>query len=396
MFLDFLFHARAVGLKVTVTEWMTLMEALSQGHARSDLACFYHLARSILIKKESQFDLWDRAFASYFKGIEHTFNLDDELLDWLSNPVLPKELSPEELAKLKSMDLDELRKKFEETLKKQDERHDGGNRWVGTGGTSPYGHGGYHPSGLRIGGPGGGRNAVQVAELRQFRNLRNDRVLDTRQIGVALRRLRKLARDTGPEELSIPKTIDKTARDGGEIDLVFEPPRNNKLKLLLLMDVGGSMDPHSELCERLFSAAHAASHFKKFEAYQFHNCVYENLYTDMMEYRGIMTEDLLNRIDQTWTLVIVGDAWMSPYELTHTGGALYYFHNNAQPGIEWLKRLRNKVPRSVWLNPEPEKFWGSAKSIRLVKDIFPMYQFSVDGLTEAVDYLRGAHSHPMH
>ena len=381
-----------MGLKVTITEWLTLMDALAQGHGRSDLTCFYHLARSLLVKKESQFDTFDRAFASYFKGIEDTFEIDDDLLDWLANPVLPRELSAEELAKLQALDLDELRKKFEETLAEQDERHDGGNRWVGTGGTSPYGHGGFHPSGVRVGGPGGGRSAIQVAELRKFRNLRSDRVLDTRQIGVALRRLRKLAKDDGPEELNIEKTIDKTARDGGEIDLVFEPPRTNKVKLLLMMDVGGSMDPHTQLCERLFSAAHAASHFKKFEAYMFHNCPYEKLYTNMSEYRGVMTQDILNKVDQTWTLVMVGDAWMSPYELTHQGGAIYYGHQNAVTGLEWLNRLRKRMPKSIWLNPEPEKYWGSAKSIRLVKDVFPMYELTVDGLTEAVDYLRGAKS----
>jgi len=370
-------------------EWLTLIEALSLGFARADLTSFYHLARNLVVKRESEFDLYDRAFAYHFKGIETHFDIDDDLLNWLSNPVLPRELSEEDLAKLKSLDLDELRKQFEERMREQNERHDGGNRWVGTGGTSPFGHGGHHPSGVRVGGPGGGRTAIQVAEDRKFQNLRTDRILDTRDIGVALRRLRKLAKDEQHLELDLPASIDKTAREAGEIDLVFSPPRHNRTKLLLLMDVGGSMDPFAELSERLFSAAHAASHFKAFKAFMFHNCVYEHLYTDIHAHKGIFTEDLLKEIDNTWTLIFVGDASMSPYELSHQGGAIYYGHQNATPGIQWLRRLRQRVPNSVWLNPEPKKFWGGTTSIGIIHDVFPMYEFTLSGITEAIDHLRG-------
>lgn len=389
MFLGFLFHLRACGLKVSVTEWLGLMDALGKGYARSNLRVFYHLARALLIKKEAHYDLYDRAFASYFEGVADHFELDDELLKWLENPVLPRELTPEELAELQAWDLDKLREEFEKRRQEQTERHDGGDRWIGTGGTSPFGHGGTNPAGVRVGGGGGGRSAVQVAELRRFRNLRSDRVLDTRLIGTALRRLRKLARDEGPEELDVDGTVDKSAREGGEIDLVFRPERNNRVKLLLLMDVGGSMDPYAEVCEQLFSAAHQAHHFKKFKHYFFHNCIYDYLYTDMWRYEGELTREVLRTVDATWTVVLVGDAWMSPYELTHAGGNIYYGTHNRQPGLQWLRDLRARCPKSVWLNPEPPRIWH-ADSIAMVRRVFPMFHLTIDGLTQAVDMLRGS------
>ena len=388
MFSDFLFFLRSVGLKVSLNEWLSVIKALSLGHARSDLNIFYNLARSLLVKKESQFDLYDRAFAEFFKGVPGHFELDEQLLDWLANPKLPRQLSEEELAALKALDLNELRKTFEERIKEQKERHDGGSRWIGTGGTSPFGHGGTNPAGIRVGGSGGNRSAIQVAEQRRFKNLRSDQVLDTRQMGVALRKLRRLARQEGPHELDIDATIDTTAKEGGEIELVFAPPRSNKTKLLLLMDVGGSMDPHSVLSERLFSAAHAASHFKTFESYYFHNCIYEHVYTDMERYTGIRTDELLKKLDATWSVMIIGDAWMSPYELTHAGGSIYFGHHNADSGIVWLKRLKERCPNSVWLNPEPKRIWDS-DSIFLVRQIFSMYPFTLDGLSESISDLKG-------
>ncbi len=388
MFTDFLYHLRAFGLKVSLTEWLALLQALAEGHARANLAVFYHLARAVLVKNETYYDTYDRAFASFWDGIEAQFDVTDELLEWLENPILPRDLTPEELASLETWDLDELRRRFEERMKEQKERHDGGNKWIGTGGTSPFGHGGQHPAGVRVGGRGGGRSAVQVASDRRFRNLRNDRVLDTRQIGVALRRLRKLGKGEGPEELDLDATIDKSAREAGEIELVFAPPRKNRVKLMLLLDVGGSMDPHAELCERLFSAAHAANHFRHFESRFFHNCPYERLYTDMEQSRGELTADVLKRLDSTWSLIFVGDAWMSPFELTHMGGAIDYWHHNRDTGLTWLERLRERCPNSVWLNPEPPRIWRSP-SIRLIREIFPMFELTVDGLAEAVDTLSG-------
>ena len=387
MFIDFFYHLRGYGLKVTITEWLTLMRALSEGHGRADLSTFYHLARALLVKKESDYDTYDRSFASFFMDIEGHFDLTEELLQWLKDPKLP-EITDEDRAKIELLDMDELRERFRELLKEQDERHDGGNRWIGTGGTSPFGHGGEHPSGIRVGGGGGGRTAVQVAGSRRFRNLRSDRILDTRQIGLALRRLKKLDKDDGPEGLDLDLTIDKSARTGGEIELVFAPPRRNRIKLMLLIDVGGSMDPHTLLCERLFSAAHAANHFKKFEYRFFHNCPYERLYTDIARWKGGLTSEVLKNLDHTWSVILVGDAWMSPYELTYSGGAIDYSHKNSDTGLTWLQRIRQRVPNSLWLNPEPKKIWN-APTIHLIRQVYPMYQLTIDGLTEAIDVLRG-------
>lgn len=387
MFVDFLYHLRQFGLKASSTEWLSLMQALSAGHARADLNTFYHLARCLLVKRETDYDSYDRAFASFFGDLETTPNLSDELLAWLENPVLP-EISEEDRAKLRAFDFDELNDRFRQLLEEQKERHDGGNRWIGTGGTSPFGHGGAHPSGIRVGGGGGGRSAVQVAGSRRFRNLRSDQVLDTRQIGLALRRLKRLDKDDGPEELQLDKTIDASARSGGEIELVFGPPRRNRIKLLLLMDVGGSMDPYTLLCERLFSAAHAANHFKKFDHRFFHNCVYGRLYTDIQRWQGNPTGDMLKKLDQTWTVIFVGDAWMAPSELTYMGGAIDYNHRNTICGLQWLQRIRQRVPNSIWLNPEPRRHWNEP-SVRVIRQVFPMFELTIDGLTEAVDVLRG-------
>ncbi len=390
MFTDFLFHLRAHGLKVTTTEWLSLMTALVHGHSRASLSVFYHLARAVLVKREAQYDLYDRAFASFFDGVDAQFALDDALLDWLSSPIIPRDLTPEELAQLQALDWDTLREEFEKRLQEQKERHDGGSRWVGTGGTSPFGNSGTNPAGIRVGGSGGNRSAVQVATERRYRNLRSDRVLDTRQMGSALRRLRRLAKDERFEELDLDATIDKTARDGGEIDLVFGPPRANRVKLLLLMDVGGSMDPHTELCERLFSAAHAASHFRAFETLFFHNCPYDKLYRDFYQLKGRPTDEVLKSVDATWSVIFVGDAYMHPFELSQVGGAIYYGEENDRTGLSWLRRFRERSPNSVWLNPESRRIWD-APSIRTIRGVFPMFELTLDGLTEAVDVLRGAH-----
>ncbi len=388
MFSGFLYHLRSYGLKVSLMEWLGLMQALIGGFARSNLTVFYNLSRAMLVKREADFDSFDRAFATYFADVGEVFEVDEEILQWLENPELPRELTEAERESLKELGFEDLMAKFKERLAEQDERHDGGNKWIGTGGTSPFGHGGENPAGIRVGGGGGGRTAVQIASSRRFRNLRNDRVLDTRQIGVALRRLRKLDRDIGPKELDLDKTIDESARNGGEIEMVFSPPRRNKIKLLLMIDVGGSMDPHTRLCERLFSAAHAASHFKQFESRFFHNCVYEKLYTDISRWKGEATRDVLKRVDENWTIVFVGDAWMSPYELTYSGGAIDYYHDNVDTGLDWLQRFRRRCPKSVWLNPEPKRIWN-APTIRMIRQVFPMYPLTVDGLTDAVDVLRG-------
>ncbi|MEO1272581.1 MAG: VWA domain-containing protein [Myxococcota bacterium] len=356
MFIEFFFYLRQRGIAVSITEWMTLMEALAAGLHHSSLLGFYHLCRALCVKRASQFDLYDQCFGVFFEGVEADEADVDKVLEWLRDPVMPRALTPEEQAMLEALSLDELRRQFEERLAEQNERHDRGNRWVGTGGTSPFGHSGQHPSGVRVGGTGGNSSALQVASQRRFRNLRSDVVLDVRQIGVALKQLRRLARDGRPDQLDLDATIDETARNAGDIELVFQPQRKNTVKLLLLMDVGGSMTPYTRLCERLFSAAHAATHFKAFKSYYFHNCPYDNLYTDMSRYKAESTAQVLRDLDRQWFCVIVGDAAMSPYELTAPGGAVDYFQNNPDPGITWLNRIHDRFPRSVWLNPEPIRY----------------------------------------
>ena len=277
---------------------------------------------------------------------------------------------------------------FEERLKEQNERHDGGNRWIGTGGTSPFGHGGVNPAGIRVGGAGGGGRAVQVAAQRRFKNYRTDLVLDTRQIGMALRRLRRLGRDGLATELDIDATIDATAKNAGELDIHFSPPRENRLKVMLLMDVGGSMDPFANLVSRLFSAAHQASHFREFTPLYFHNCVYSQLYPTARLRDGTKTIEILRRHQPETRLIIVGDAHMAPYELTSRYGAIDYWHQNEVDGHSWLNKLKNHFQKAVWLNPIPKRFWNHP-TIHLIGQVFPMYELTLNGLEDAIEALHG-------
>lgn len=392
MFVPFFFHLRQRGIPTSPTEFLTLLEALDKGLAAADLTRFYTLSRAILVKKEEHFDRFDMAFAEFFQdrpfaGTNENAELTEELLSWLEEAKFFRELSKEQIEALEKLDLDELRRLFQERLDEQKERHDGGNRWIGTGGTSPFGHSGYHPSGIRVGGTGGGRSAVQIATARRFRNLRSDLVLDTRQISLALRKLRQLTRQGRADELDLEATIDQTAKNFGDIELVFRPPRENQVKLLFLADVGGSMTPHSELTSRLFSAAHKASHFKRFEAYYFHNCFYETLYTDMAHQKGVPTAEVLDKVDDTWRCFVVGDAAMAPTELLQPGGSIDYYHFNPEPGITWINRLKERVPKTAWLNPDPVQWWGSYTT-RVIQTVFEMFPLTLEGLDDAVAYLR--------
>ncbi len=391
MFINFFYHLRARGLPLSTTEFLALLDALAQGLSRQSLEHFYVVARSILVKRPEHYDIYDQAFAEFFKDAEFDpallAGLHDELMKWLQNPKAPPQLSPEELAKLKEMGLDELREAFEKRLKEQDERHDGGSHWIGTGGTSPFGHGGKNPAGVRVGGSGGNRSAVQIASERRFKNLRKDLTLDVRDIGMALRRLRQLTREGSQEALDLQATIDQTARNAGYIELVFRPPRENNVKLLLLCDVGGSMTPYTRLTSRLFSAAHQASHFKSFQSYYFHNCPYETLFTDMEQSEGKPTEEVFRNLDKTWRCIVVGDAAMAPTELTAEGGSVDYWHYNDKPGLYYLRKLEEIVPRTVWINPDKPAWWGSW-STKTIQKIFEMYPFTMQGLEDAVDELR--------
>lgn len=392
MFVEFFYHLRSRGLPVSVTEYMTLLEALTAGHAESSLERFYTLARSIMVKKPEHYDAYDQAFAEFFRDAhvewENLPGVQQEMLDWLKDPRMFDGLTEEQQAMLQKHDLDELYEMFEQRLREQTERHDGGNKWIGTGGTSPFGHGGMNPAGFRVGGPGGGRSAVQVAMARRYQNLRNDLTLDVRQFSAALKKLRVLTRDGREDELDIEETIDETARNAGDIELVFRQPRKNQLKLLLLCDVGGSMNPYTHLTSLLFSAAHQANHFKQFQSYYFHNCPYGKLYTDMSRRESKPTAEVLDQVDETWRCIIVGDAAMAPYELMDAGGSLDMYYLNADSGLVWLQRIKEKMPSSVWLNPDPQRYWASTFTAIAIAKIFPMFALTLDGLDDAVRELR--------
>ncbi len=385
MFIDFFYILRKRKVPVSFTEWMTLMEAIARGHI-NDLDDFYLLARAILIKSEAYFDRYDVAFQEYFSGIETPEEITRQILDWLKDPMTRRSFSDEEFAALKSLPLDELIKLLEERIKTQKEAHNGGSKWIGRGGTSPFGHSGQNPAGIRIGGPGGGHHAIKVAEERRFKNYSSDLTLDVRQMQVALKGLRRLNRVGPQDELDIDATIDRTAKNVGEIDLVWRRRRKNAVKLLLLMDTGGTMDPYINICSQLFSAAHSSTHFKDFRYYYFHNCVYNEVYRDMERREKVSTDFLLTTLEPDYKTIIVGDAYMALSELLDRNGAIYYYQENDTPGIDWLKRIAEHFDHSVWLNPDYELTQQPA-SVSLISKIFPMYSLTIDGLDKAVKKL---------
>jgi hypothetical protein len=386
MLIDFLFELRRRKLKVSSHEWLALMEALALGLHDSSLDGFYHLARSLCVKDVADFDAFDEAFLFYFKDVgTDALALTEELLEWLADPKNKAALTDEQRAMMEGLDLERLRELFEQRLKEQKERHDRGNRWIGTAGTSPFGSAGENPRGVRVG-QGGGRTAMQVAEERRYREYRKDVVLDVRQIDVALRGLRQLGRDGAEEELDLDETVDETCKNAGELEIVFQPPRRNRAKVLLLMDVGGSMDPHSELMSRLFTAASRSGRFAKFRSFYFHNCIYQHVYEDAQFRKQVPVSELLSHSDRDEKLVVVGDALMHPAELLESGGAIYFYAQNRTPGMEWLRRLAHHFRRSAWLNPEPERYWAGT-TIEAIASTFPMWQLTLDGLAGAVRYL---------
>jgi uncharacterized protein with von Willebrand factor type A (vWA) domain len=385
MFTSFFYTLRQRKIPVSITEWMTLMEALSGGHI-STLDDFYYLARAILVKSEAYFDYYDVAFQEYFKGIEGPPPITEEILNWLKDPLNRLLLTEEERALLNSMDLEQLLEELEKRLREQTEQHDRGDHWIGRAGTSPFGHSGENPSGFRIGGGGGGRSAIQIAEQRQFRNYRHDLTLDIRQIEVALKGLRQFNRIGPEDELDLEKTIDATAKNAGDIELIWRRSRKNKVKLLLLMDVGGSMDPFARLCSLLFSAAHRSTHFKDFQYYYFHNCVYDYVYKDMLHRDAVPFDYLLQNIEPDYKLIIVGDAWMAPSELNSVWGAIYYYERNRKPGIVRLKQIADHFSHSAWLNPESTAYWNEP-TVMMIRKIFPMFELTIEGLQQAVKKL---------
>jgi hypothetical protein len=395
MFTDFFYLLRKKGVPVTVTEWVSFIEALYDGYFQASLNHLYYVGRAFLVKSEAYYDMFDQAFQEYFGGIKTEAPELDKVLDWLENPLhkLPK-MKPEEIAEFqqkleqfrKEHNMEELMKQFMERLKEQKERHDGGGKWIGTGGTSPFGAYGNHPGGIRVGGESWMQSAAKVAEERRFRNYRNDIILDVRQTKMALKKLRELKREGTQEELDIDETIDKTAKEGGEIELVFNRSRENTVRIILLMDTGGSMLPYTELCERLFSAASQMEHFKEFRYYFFHNCIYQDIYEDIANYKRVPTEKLFSQFHKGYKLVLVGDARMAYSELFDVNGCIDYFSTNDKPGIEWLMQIKQHFPHSVWLNPTHKNFWGHY-TVDTVGKVFPMFELTIDGLKDAIKAL---------
>ena len=390
MLIQFFYMLREGGMKPSITELLTLLEAMKCGLAGHSVDDFYYLSRSCLVKDETKFDQFDRIFAEHFKGIENTIKtLVSEVPDeWLRRQA-ELMLSEEERAKIEAMGgFEKLMEALRERLEEQDERHEGGSKWIGTAGTSPFGAYGYNPEGVRIGQQGSrNRSATKVWDRREYRNLDDTVELGTRNIKIALRRLRKFAREGAEDQLDLEDTIDKTARNAGLLDIRMVPERHNAIKVLLCLDVGGSMDDHIRVCEEMFSAAR--SEFKHLEYFYFHNFVYESMWKDNRRRHGerMPTSDITHKYGADYKLVFVGDATMSPYEIVYAGGSVE--HWNEEPGAVWIKRLLNTYPKAIWLNPEPEQRWDYTPSIKMVRELMDdrMFPLTVGGLDSGIKKL---------
>jgi uncharacterized protein with von Willebrand factor type A (vWA) domain len=385
MFFSFVDELRAAGIPASMKEHLTLLQALDAEVIRTTPEEFYYLARATFVKDEGLLDRFDQVFGKVFKGIETSYGTDAVPIpeEWLKK-VAELYLTPEQMAEITSLgSWEEIMETLKKRLEEQKERHQGGSKWIGTGGTSPFGNSGYNPEGVRIGGEGGQRRAIKVWDKREFRNLDNSVELGTRNIKVALRRLRRFAREGAAEELDIDGTIDGTARKGW-LDIRMRPERHNAVKLLLFLDVGGSMDPHIKLCEELFSAA--TSEFKNLEFFYFHNCVYEGVWKDNRRRftERTKTWDVLHKYGHDYKLVFVGDASMSPYEVSHPGGSVEHFNDEA--GAVWMQRMISTYPAAIWLNPVPDQYWGYTPSIGLIRRLMQdrMYPLTLSGLDEAM------------
>jgi uncharacterized protein with von Willebrand factor type A (vWA) domain len=385
MLIDFFLHLKAKKLPVSTREFLTLLEALKEHVAGNSIDDFYFLARTCLVKDETHYDKFDRAFGEYFKGITQIPGLDADIPEEWLKMMMKKHLTPEEKAKLEKLGWDKLMEEFKKRLAEQKERHAGGSKWIGTGGSSPFGHGGYHPEGIRIGGESAGnRTAIKVWENREYRNLDDTVELGTRNIKIALRRLRRFAREGAEDELDLDGTITGTARNAGWLDIKMRPERHNKVKVLLFLDIGGSMDDHIKVCEELFSAA--KSEFKHLEYFYFHNCIYDYVWKDNRRRHGerFPLWDVMHKYGEDYKVVVVGDATMSPYEVLQPGGSVEY--SNEEAGAVWLQRMLDTWPRAVWLNPEPERLWDYRHSIELIRTIFNsrMFPLTLAGLERAM------------
>ena len=390
MLTGFFLHLKSFRLPVSTREFLTLLEALDERVVSLSLDDFYLLARTTLVKSEEHFDRFDVAFGSYFKGVEAIFDVRAKIPEeWLRAEFL-RHLTDEERRQVEATGgLDALLETFRRRLEEQRGRHAGGRKWIGTGGTSPFGAYGYNPEGIRVGPEGSGsRSAVKVWDERNFRNLDGDVELNTRNIKVALRRLRRFAREGVPDELDLDGTIEGTARNAGWLDLRLQPERRNRVKVLLFLDVGGSMDPHVALCEELFSAARAE--FRHLETFYFHNCIYDHVWKDNRRRRSERTGtlELIRTYGPDWKAIVVGDAAMSPYELTQVGGSVEYA--NDEPGIAWLARIFQHFRSVIWWNPEPARGWEYTRSTQMVLQALGprMFPLTLDGIAKGIDALR--------
>src|SRR5215813_5700750 len=389
MFQRFFTELRAAHVPVSLKEYLVLIEALEKDAIAPNVEDFYYLSRAALVKDERHLDKFDRVFGHVFKGLENTGEAATAEIpaEWLKL-LTEKFLTDEEKAQIKALGgLDELMETLKQRLAEQKGRHEGGNKWIGTGGTSPYGNGGFNPEGVRIGGEGGQRSAAKVWEKREYKNLDDSVELGVRNIKIALRRLRKFARTGAPDELDLDGTIKKSAREG-YLDIVLRPERRNAVKVLLLLDIGGSMDSHVRLCEELFSAAR--TEFKHMDFFYFHNCLYESVWKDNRRRHDEKTAtwDVLHKFSHDYRIVFVGDATMSPYEVTYPGGSVE--HWNEEAGAVWLQRVAQIYERVVWLNPTPRAHWDHTPSIQLIREIIGekrMFPLTIAGLDGAMKEL---------
>lgn len=394
MFLEFFYLLRARGLEVSINEWMTLVEALDKGLAKASLTGFYHLCRSILIKTESDYDKFDQVFAEYFRGVETPEDLPEEFWKWLEEGDIERALDDLGDKELFAKELDELLRMFEERIKEQKERHDGGNYWIGTGGTSTMGRGGYNPAGIRVGGRSRHKTALQVAGERNFKDFREDTILDIRSFQMAFRKLRQYSSRVGGQErvLDVDKTVDETCDNGGLLSLAYEKPRKNTVKVLLLIDSEGSMLPYSRLCNRLFQAVSRSNHFKDLKIYYFHNAIYDQLYTTPhCKLRdSVETTWVFNRLDSDYKVIFVGDAAMAPSELYRPGGNSIIGLFNRETGMEWFQKFKKRFKKQIWLNPIEKSSWEYTYGSRTIHDIgevFPMFELTLDGLEKGIKKL---------
>ena len=389
MLIDFFLKLKAAKVPVTTKEYLMLIEGMHKGVVGSSIDDFYYFSRTCLVKDESNFDKFDRAFGEYFKGVEAIMGVEAEIpLEWLRKQA-ELNLSAEEKARIEAMGgWEKLMETLKKRLEEQKGRHQGGSKWIGTGGTSPYGAYGYNPEGVRIGQEGSrNRSAVKVWDQREYQNLDDQVELGTRNIKIALRRLRRFARDGAPEELDLDNTIASTARKAGMLDILMRPERHNKVKVLLFFDIGGSMDDHIKLCQEMFSAA--KTEFKHMEYFYFHNCLYDYVWKDNRRRHSERTPtvDIMHKYGHDYKLIFVGDATMSPYEILQPGGSIEY--SNDESGAVWLRRMLDTYPKAIWLNPEPEQLWPYRQSISVIREIMEarMYPITIEGLERAMRYL---------